>query len=109
MSMPLKWEFPGGKIRANESPEECLRRELREELGVTVRVGQALPPSTHRYPSFAITPYPFLCAIESGGLILHEHAEIAWMKPQDLLIFEWADADRPVVDAFLRLPARNSE
>ena len=108
MSMPLKWEFPGGKIRNSETPEECLRRELEEELGVLVRVGVALPPSTHRYPDFLITLYPYLCAIQSGELTLHEHAEIAWLKPQGLPQLDWADADRPVVEAFLKMTAEDA-
>jgi 8-oxo-dGTP pyrophosphatase MutT (NUDIX family) len=48
-----------------------LRRELLEELGITVRIGQPLPPSTHRYPAFTITLYPFLCTTESGELTPH--------------------------------------
>ena len=105
MSMPLKWEFPGGKIRGNETAKECLRRELDEELGIFVRVGAALAPSTHLYPDFTITLYPFLCTIQSGDVALHEHAEIAWMKPQRLSELDWAEADRPVVEAFLKMTA----
>ncbi len=106
MSMPLKWEFPGGKIRNNESVESCLRRELQEELGALVRIGAALEPSTHNYPGFTITLYPFLCSMESGELTLHEHKEIAWLGPQALPGLDWADADRPVVEAFLKMTAR---
>jgi 8-oxo-dGTP diphosphatase len=101
MSQPLKWEFPGGKIRDGESPEECLARELVEELGIRVRVGRALAPATHRYPAFAVTLYPFACAIESGEIVLHEHAEAVWLPPGELKSLDWADADVPVVDAYL--------
>ncbi len=109
MSMPLKWEFPGGKIRNNETPEECVRRELEEELGILVQIGAALAPATHRYPDFTITLYPFLCTIQSGDVAMHEHAEIAWVRPQGLPELEWADADRPVVEAFLKMTAEDAE
>ena len=109
MSMPLKWEFPGGKIHKGETPEECLHRELNEEFGIIARIGQALPPTTHQYPDFTITLYPFFCAIESKDLILREHAEVAWLRPDELLLLDWADADRPVVHSFLAMPSEDSE
>jgi 8-oxo-dGTP diphosphatase len=96
------WEFPGGKIDQGESPEECLRRELMEELGVRVRVGRPLPLSTHRYPSFTITLYPFVCSIEAGEITLHEHAAVVWLPPERLHELEWAEADLPVVEAYQR-------
>lgn len=100
MSLPLKWEFPGGKIDPGESPEECLRRELVEEMGVHVRVGQSLPLSIHQYPTFAVTLYPFLCTIESGEIVLHEHAAITWLPPDELHTLDWAEADLPVIEAY---------
>lgn len=100
-SLALKWEFPGGKIDQGESPEECLRRELMEELNIGVIVGPALSPYTHRYPSFFITLYPFICMINSGEITLHEHAAIAWLPPEELHILDWAEADVPVVESYL--------
>ena len=104
MSLPLKWEFPGGKIDAGESPEECLRRELVEELGVHVRVVRPLPPVTHHYPAFTVTLHPFVCSIESGGLTLHEHAAVTWLRPAELTSLDWAEADFPVIDAYRQEP-----
>ena len=101
MSLPLKWEFPGGKIEQGESPDECLRRELLEELDLCVQVGEALKPMTHAYATFTVTLYPFICVIESGMIILREHAAFAWLSPSGLLTLDWADADRPVLDVYL--------
>lgn len=100
MSMPLKWEFPGGKINAGESLEQCLFRELVEELGISIKIGQPLLPTTHQYPSFSITLYPFICSIESGTLTLHEHAAISWLPSGELHTLDWADADVPIVYAY---------
>lgn len=101
MSLPLKWEFPGGKIDPGESPEDCLRRELLEEMGIRVSLGKGLPASTHHYPTFAVTLHPFLCSIESGEIVLHEHAAITWLPPEELQTLDWAEADLPVIEAYL--------
>jgi 8-oxo-dGTP diphosphatase len=101
MSLPLKWEFPGGKIHDDETPQECLRRELVEEMGVRVLVGQGLPTVTHHYPDFSVTLYPFVCAIEAGEITLHEHAAILWLPPERLSELDWAEADLPVIESYL--------
>ena len=100
MSLPLKWEFPGGKIRQGESPAGCLRRELLEELGIEAPVIEALAPSTHRYASFTVTLHPFRCREPSGPITLHEHAALAWVAPGDLPALDWAEADLPVIAAY---------
>lgn len=101
MSLPLKWEFPGGKIDLGESPEECLRREIAEEMNILVAIGNSLPPSTHNYPAFSITLYPFVCSIESGQIALTEHSAITWLMPEQLREIDWAEADIPVVESYL--------
>jgi len=101
MSLPLKWEFPGGKVHQGESLEECLRRELVEEMGVGVRIGTKLPTTTHHYATFAVTLYPYICSIESGEIVLHEHAAIVWLPPEKLPTLDWAEADLPVIKAYL--------
>ena len=101
MSLPLKWEFPGGKIDPGETAEECLQRELLEELGVHVCLSKSLPNSTHHYPNFAITLYPFLCTIASGEIVLHEHTAISWLPPTELHSLDWAEADVPVIESYL--------
>ena len=96
-----KWEFPGGKLNDGETPRAALVREIEEELGVSIRVGDPLKASTHDYGSFEITLLPFLCAIESGEPVASEHEAIAWCSPADLGTLDWADADMPVVAGFL--------
>jgi len=98
-SLPLLWEFP----EAGESYEECLVRELQEELGVHISVGKPLQFATHSYATFTVTLYPFLCKILSGELTLHEHAEIAWLPPAALPTLDWAEADLPVIKDYLNL------
>ena len=100
MSLPLKWEFPGGKIKHGESFEACLKRELLEEMSISVEVGPTLPPQTHRYTSFTVTLYPYLCTIAYGEITLHEHAQIAWLAPERLPELDWAEADLPVIEAY---------
>ena len=109
MAMPLKWEFPGGKIDGDESREECLRRELYEELGIKVKVGKSLPPSTHDYPAFIVTLYPFICSIDSGEIVLFEHAAISWLSPEHLHALDWAEADLPVIESYFTTIAKRSK
>ncbi|MDH4231967.1 MAG: (deoxy)nucleoside triphosphate pyrophosphohydrolase [Nitrospirota bacterium] len=101
MSLPLKWEFPGGKIDPFELSEDCLRRELIEELGLHINIGRALPPQTHHYPTFTVTLYPFVCTIESGEITLHEHTAAVWLPPEKLNTLDWAEADWPVIESYL--------
>lgn len=98
MSLPLKWEFPGGKLEAGETPQECLLRELWEELGISVRVGQELEPLTHNYERFSVTLYPFLCDQIKGELVLHEHAAARWLPVHELPLLDWAEADLPLIE-----------
>lgn len=101
MSLPLKWEFPGGKIDPGETAEECLLRELVEEMSLRIAVGQRLPEHTHAYPDFTVTLHPFVCTIVAGEPLLHEHAALTWLAPGELLTLDWAEADLPVIAGYL--------
>lgn len=102
MSLPLKWEFPGGKLEPGETLQECLLRELQEELGITVRVGQGLAPVDHDYPDFSVTLYPFCCDQPSGQPVLHEHLSSCWLPPARLHELDWAEADQPIIAALVQ-------
>jgi len=98
--MAFKWEFPGGKIRPGESPEACLHRELMEEMGLRIDVKRPLDPAQHRYPSFAVTLYPFVCTIAAGEPVLNAHRAVVWLAAEELPALDWAEADRPVIAAY---------
>jgi 8-oxo-dGTP diphosphatase len=97
MSRPLQWEFPGGKIDGDEPPEECIAREIAEELGLTVRVTGRLSALTYTYSDKAIRLIPFACEIAGGELRNTEHNEIRWVSREEMRTLDWCDADRMVV------------
>ena len=108
MSLPLKWEFPGGKIESGETAEECLIRELREELGVSVFIGSALTPATHSYPDFTVTLYPYTCRLTGGTVTMYEHHALKWVEPQQMPELDWAAADLPVIREYMNISAENA-
>ena len=108
MAMPLKWEFPGGKIKPGETPEHCLCRGIAEELAIKVAVHHALAEKTHAYPEFIITLYPFVCSIISGTIILREHAAVTWLPRENLSSLDWADADLPVLETYLQFAGQET-
>lgn len=103
MSLPHKWEFPGGKIEPGESREDCLAREIREELGITIRIGQPLTAVEHHDGDFALTLYPFRCMLAGGTLHPTEHAQAIWVQRNELMGYDWAAADVPVVEEYLAI------
>lgn len=103
MSLPLKWEFPGGKIEPNETPEVCLIREIKEELDIEIRIVKALSANTHIYPNVTIHLMPFICNHVKGGVQLKEHAQFKWVNKNELLALDWAEADVPVLTDYLSL------
>jgi 8-oxo-dGTP diphosphatase len=92
------WEFPGGKVEPGESPADALARELEEELGVRVVVGDAMCPVTWHYPRGAIRLLPYRCRITSGVPQALEHERLLWCAPHDFGTLDWAEADVPVLD-----------
>lgn len=97
MPHPLKWEFPGGKLKPGESPEGSIIREIREELGVKISVIQLLPSVRHRYSDADIKLIPFVCSIKEGEIDLSEHKSYRWVHRSELSRVDWLEADIEVV------------
>lgn len=91
------WEFPGGKIEPGEVPEEALRRELREELALEVRVGEEVARVEYDYPKFHLSMRLFLCTPE-GEPTLREHSAARWLSKDELEAVRWLPADIEAVD-----------
>ena len=100
MKLPLKWEFPGGKIQEGESEEECLKREIKEELNILISIQYRLHPVLHNYGDFQIELIPFVAEYAGGPLKLHEHRQAEWLTSNELLSLDWAPADIPILQEF---------
>lgn len=97
MDLSGKWEFPGGKIEPYESPEECLKREIKEELSLEIEIFESLSPVLHHYSEKTIRLIPFAARWKAGQIHLSEHAQYAWVEKKDLFSLNWAPADIPIV------------
>ena len=96
-----KFEFPGGKIEPGETKEEALHRELLEELNLSTNIKSFFLTVVHPYPDFELTMHSFICEVDSGELILHEHIDKKWLKINELNSLDWAEADIPIVEKLI--------
>ncbi len=87
------WEFPGGKVEAGESPEEALRREIREELEVEVNVGDLIDTIEYDYPAFHLSMKCYACTIAGGSPHILEHEAARWLTADQLDSVAWLPAD----------------
>ncbi len=92
------WEFPGGKVKARETPEEALRREIWEELDCTIKVGDKITTTNHQYDFGVVMLTTYYSTLVAGHPQPIEHAEIRWVPPRTLSQLEWAPADIPTVE-----------
>ena len=92
------WEFPGGKMEAGESPQEALRREIREELDAEISVGDFLETVEWDHPNFHLTMHCFVCSLLSESLRLNEHEAATWLTLDTLNSVKWLPADEILLD-----------
>ena len=99
------WEFPGGKVEAGERPEECLIRELAEELGIAVNEACLAPLTfaSHNYPDFHLLMPLYVCRRWEGIVTPQEGQRLAWVKPNRLRDYPMPPADEPLVAHLMSL------
>ncbi|MES9691331.1 (deoxy)nucleoside triphosphate pyrophosphohydrolase [Bacillus toyonensis] len=93
MSLPNYWEFPGGKINEGEMPQDALIREIKEELGCLITVGEKIEEVDHEYENIIVHLATYKAYIESGISKALEHADLKWVQSEKLLELKWAPAD----------------
>lgn len=96
-SHPFQWEFPGGKIKQNETAEECVVREIREELEIDISVSKSLSSVEYDYGFKKIKLIPFLCFFRKGKIKLNEHKDCKWVKLNELKLFDFSGADLALI------------
>ena len=92
------WEFPGGKMEPGETPEEALKREIREELSTEICVDELLCTVKYDYPKFHLTLHCYLCSLVTEALHLNEHEAARWLANDELDSVNWLPADREVIE-----------
>ena len=97
------WEFPGGKLEPNETPEEALVREIREELDTDISVGEYIDTIEYDYPTFHLKMYCYFCSIDDGNLTLKEHEAAKWVTTDTIDDIDWLPADLTIISKIKEL------
>ena len=95
---PLQWEFPGGKVKDDESLTDCLKREIWEELNIEIEIQQKLIPVKYDYGFKQIELFPFLCSVNSGEIRLTEHSDFRWIDFEELKHYDFSAADKKLIE-----------
>jgi 8-oxo-dGTP diphosphatase len=103
MKLPLKWEFPGGKIENNETEAESILREIKEEINIEIEIVERLSNNIHDYGNFKINLIPFIAKYVSGDIVLTEHINYKLLDINELNTLDWADADLPILTELIKL------
>ena len=95
---PLLWEFVGGKVEANESREEALIRECREELDIIIAPGDVFMEVVHEYPDLTVRLILYHATIVSGEIRLLEHNDARWIAPKEIPEYSFCPADKDILE-----------
>lgn len=98
-----RWEFPGGKIESGETPQECLKREIEEELSIHINVGEFIMTNVYSFHDFTIELSAYFAKWVSGLIRLNDHEEIAWVSPEQLEVYDISPADQPIAKRIIEL------
>ena len=98
-----KWEFPGGKVKSNESELHAIEREIEEEFELKIRAKKFLISNICKYPTKTINLKLYSCDYISGDFNLHDHSEYVWINKENILIYDLAAADIPLAKFVLEM------
>ena len=98
-----KYEFPGGKVEPGETREEAIKREILEELHLSISIDHFFTTVNHQYPNFNLIMHSFICSCENQNLELTEHVDFKWLDKNELSTLDWAEADKPIVNKIIGL------
>ncbi|QKY71743.1 (deoxy)nucleoside triphosphate pyrophosphohydrolase [Lentibacillus sp. CBA3610] len=98
MELPYNWEFPGGKIEHDETPEEALKREIDEEFCCQIEVGEEIEYTVYEYDFGVVHLTTYFCELIKGSPVNTEHHALEWVPQTELRDLKWAPADIPTVE-----------
>lgn len=103
------WEFPGGKIEPNESPEDALKREIFEELRTSINIEQYINTVEYDYPNFHLSMKCYVCSVIEGSLELLEHESARWLPIEDINSIDWLPADKLLIPDIVNYIIKNKK